>query len=139
SASVLRGRLGWMPLPSLRVWARPGVLSVRRAHPAGLGDRVLRDDAWLNWRFAEAPRRYTLVANGGYAVLGRRGRLGVLAATGGLLATPAGPLAIAAPPPWQRAQYARAGWVPTPRRFALLGKSLDAALPLPDRPHFELG
>src|SRR5207302_6218541 len=72
SASVLRGRLSWTPLPSLRVWARPRVLPVRRAHPEGSGDRVLRDDAWLDWRFAEAPRRYTLVANGGYAVLGQR-------------------------------------------------------------------
>ena len=148
SASVLRRRLGWTPLPSLRVWARlpfphRQARAIDRFEQVGrrevAGDGVMRDTAWLNWRFADAPKRYTLLANGGYAVLGRRGPLGVLAATGGLIAVPHGPVAIAAPPPWERARYARAGWCPTPRTFALLGKSLDPALPLPARPHFELG
>jgi hypothetical protein len=104
-----------------------------------LGDRALRDEAWLNWRFADAPRRYTLLANGGYAVLGGRGRVGVLAASGGLIVAPPGPVGIAAPAPWERARYASRGWLPTPRTFTLLGKSLDPTLPLPARPHFELG
>jgi predicted N-acetyltransferase YhbS len=151
SASVLRRRLGWQPLPPLRVWARPAAGPSRRGRSVdrftpqvttcylgGSGDRVLRDVAWLNWRFADAPRRYTLLVDGGYAVIGRRGRLGVLAASGGLLAAPRGP-SIAAPPPWQRARYLRAGWLPTPRTFELLGKSLDPKLRLPARPHFELG
>jgi GNAT superfamily N-acetyltransferase len=153
SASVLRRRLGWTPLPPLRVWARPHLpvrhprtRQVTRFEPQvtqgdkdGVGDRVLRDADWLNWRFAGAPRRYTLLANGGYAVLGRRGRLGVLAAAGGLRAAPGGAIAIAAPPPWERGRYLRAGWLPTAKTFTLLGKSLDPALALPARPHFELG
>ncbi len=151
SASVLRRGLGWTPLPPLRVWARPPLPLRRRLRQVdrfdqrattplpGAGAHVVRDAAWLNWRFADSPRRYTLVANGGYAVLGRRGRLGVLAATGGRLVSPPGLIAVAAPPPWQRARYLRAGWVPTPRAFALLGKSLDPRLRLPARPHFELG
>jgi predicted N-acetyltransferase YhbS len=152
SASVLRGRLGWTTLPALRVWARPLVphshrprrlerfdLQVTSCYLEGSGDRVLRDSAWLNWRFADAPRPYTLLANGGYAVLGRRGPLGVLAATGGLLTTPHGVVGVTAPAPWEHRRYARAGWLPTPRTFTLLGKSLDPALALPARPHFELG
>jgi len=139
SASVLRGKLGWAVLPPIRLWARPPLPGrrVTKRTSAGFGDRVLRDEAWLDWRFVRAPRPYELFRNGGYAVLGRRGRLGVLAASEGLLAAPRGLLAIAAPPHLDRARYARAGWLPTPRTFSLLGKSLGA--PLPARPHFELG
>ena len=36
-------------------------------------------------------------------------------------------------------RYLRAGYLPTHRSFTVLGKSLDPALPLPARPHFELG
>jgi len=152
SASVLRRRLGWAPLPPLRVWAR-AVLPFRiRSQHVDRFDRqvtscylpasaagVARDAAWLNWRFADAPRRYTIVANGGYAILGSRGRLGVLVATGGRLAAPTGLAAIGAPPPWERGRYLRAGWLPTLRTFALLGKSLDPRFRLPMQPHFELG
>jgi GNAT superfamily N-acetyltransferase len=154
SAHVLQGRLGWAVLPSLRVWARPRPLR-RRVHArrvarfesrranGGCGDRVLRDSDWLNWRFADAPRPYVLMTNGGYAVVGRRGRIGVLVAVEGNLlgdaaAAADGPGLIAAPPPWEHRRYARAGYMPTPRTVALLGKSLGAR-PLPRQPHFELG
>jgi predicted N-acetyltransferase YhbS len=155
SASVLRGRLGWTVLPSLRVWAclrvLHGRLRARRVarfdpRPAAPGpcDRVLRDADWLNWRFADGPRRYGLLAGDGYAVVGRRGRLGVLAVSeGDLLGAAAaaadGALLLAAPPPWELRRYVRAGYLPTLREFALLGKSLDPARSLPARPHFELG
>jgi hypothetical protein len=46
---------------------------------------------------------------------------------------------VAAPPPWLRGRYLRAGFLPTHRSFTVLGKSLDPALALPARPHFELG
>ena len=46
---------------------------------------------------------------------------------------------VAAPPPWLTGRYLRAGYLPTHRRFTVLGKSLDPALPLPGNPHFELG
>jgi predicted N-acetyltransferase YhbS len=158
SASVLRGRLGWTALPALRVWARLRLPlrrvrarrvarfdpQVTKCYKEGSGDRVLRDVAWLNWRFASGPRRYGLLANGGYAVVGRRGRMGVLAAAEGDLlgdaaADAEGPALLAAPPPWELSRYARAGYLPTPRTFTLLGKSLDPALALTTRPHFELG
>jgi GNAT superfamily N-acetyltransferase len=156
SAPVFLERLAWTRLPPLRVWARLKLLPSRvRARtverfgpdtatrlPGGPGDRVLRGARWLDWRFAEAPRPYTLLEDGGYAVVGTRGRLGVVAAVaGGLLgdAVAAGrrPALVAAPPPWETRRYLAAGFVPTPRTFTVLGKSLG--LPLPARPHFELG
>jgi GNAT superfamily N-acetyltransferase len=158
SARVLLGRLGWTALPPLRVWARLHVLPARqRARrverfertasrgAAGRRDRVLRDADWLNWRFAGAPIPYALLEHDGYAVVGRRGRIGVLAAAegdGDLLvdaaAAASGPALVAAPPPWERPRYLRAGFLPTHRTFTLLGKSLDGN-PLPERPHLELG
>jgi GNAT superfamily N-acetyltransferase len=166
SAAVLVWRLGWTKLPSLRVWVRGRLLRARcRRAPAverlpspvtqcheqsRPGDRVLRDAAYLEWRFGTAPRPYLLLDGGdGYAVCGRRGRVGVVAAVspkgarGDLLEEVAAAteqrLLIAAPPPTERRRYALAGYLPTPRTFTVLGKSLHPEQPLPPRPHFELG
>lgn len=158
SAPVFLQRLGWRPLPRLRVWVRlrlplplrggGGAREVERfgelAASRGRGDRVLRDRDWLNWRFAEAPRPYRLLAGDGYAVTGAHGRVGVVACVeGGLLAAAAaaagGPLVIAAPPPAQRPAYALAGYLPSPRSFTLLGKALSPDQAIPASPHFELG
>jgi GNAT superfamily N-acetyltransferase len=158
SARVLLERLGWTVLPPLRVWARlhvlPARLHARRVErferstgskDGARRDRVLRDAGWLNWRFAGAPIPYALLEQDGYAVVGNRGRIGVVAAAeddGDLLvdaaAAAGGPVLVAAPPPWERSRYLRAGFLPTPRTFTLLGKSLDGG-PLPERPHLELG
>jgi GNAT superfamily N-acetyltransferase len=154
SAPVFLMRLGWSPLPPVRVWARlkllparPRALRVSRFAPGrrdvpGEDDRVLRDGAWLNWRFADAPRDYTLLDGLGYAAVGRHGRVGVLAAAEGAVlgdaaAVSGGPALVAAPPPRARGDYVRAGYLPTTRTFTVLGKSLGH--PLPRRPHFELG
>jgi GNAT superfamily N-acetyltransferase len=156
SARILTGALGWQKLPSVRVWARPLLRHARPTsvkvdrfddslpHRADGGDRVLRDGAWLNWRFADSPTRYQLLAGGGYAVVGRQGRFGVLAAVEGDLVADAaavaqGRMLVAAPPPWLRQRYLRAGFLPTHRSFTVLGKSLDPRRSLPARPHFELG
>jgi GNAT superfamily N-acetyltransferase len=156
SAPVFLNRLGWKPLRSLRVWARlaarrraPRSEEVERftpgrpAHPGGR-DLVLRDSDWLNWRFADSPTAYHLIEQEGYAVAGSRGRYGVVAAVEGeLLAAAAAAsgarLVIAAPPPWQYQRYIFGGYVPTHRTFTVLGKALDPAQAVPDRPHFELG
>lgn len=171
SAPVFLKRLGWTALPPLRVWARPGLglrgpraPVVTRIRPEGTGlhtgtatstptsthrysctaDRVLRDPDWLNWRFADAPAEYTLLERAGYAVAGRHGRLGVVAAVEGDLvrdaaAAAGGPVVIASPPRGRRAAYVRAGFVPTHRTFTVLGKSLHASQQVPEAPHFELG
>jgi GNAT superfamily N-acetyltransferase len=156
SAPILVGRLGWTKLPPVRVWARPFPRRRRPTaapvdrfddaladHHAG-GDRVLRDGAWLNWRFADSPVGYTLLVGGGYAVVGKHGRFATVAALeGDLLADAAaiagGPALLAAPPPELQGRYLRAGYVPTHRTFTVLGKPLDPAVALPARPHFELG
>jgi hypothetical protein len=155
SAPVFLNRLGWSALPSLRVWARPHVL---RGHPRAhvvarfggyvpepvAGDHVLRDAAWLNWRFADAPRSYTLLQDAGYAAVGRRGRHAVVAVVEGRLlgdvaAVAHGVSLLAAPPPWEARRYALAGFVPTPRTFTVLGKALASDQAVPPRPHFQLG
>jgi GNAT superfamily N-acetyltransferase len=138
SARILTGKLGWTVLPPLRVWARPWLPARVNARPV---ERF--DDAWLDWRFADAPRAYTLLAGDGRAVIGRRGRLGFVAALDGNLLADAcaaarGAAVLAIPPPAERGRYLRAGFLPTPRTFTLLGKSLSGT-PLPDRLHLELG
>jgi hypothetical protein len=105
---------------------------------------VLRDAAWLNWRFADAPKPYTLLEGDGYAVAGRRGRLGVVGAVEGPMLRALGAAAseaalIAAPPPQDIRRYMLAGYLPTTRTFTVLGKSLDPGQAIPKRPHFELG
>jgi len=155
SAPVFLKRLGWTPLPSLRVWGR--LRPFRTGRPRGgvdrfaepaprpvAGDRVLRDSAWLNWRFADAPKPYLRLEGNGYAVAGRRGRLGVVAAVEGPMLRTLGAAApeaalIAAPPPREVRRYALAGYLPTMRTFTVLGKSLDPTQTIPKRPHFELG
>jgi GNAT superfamily N-acetyltransferase len=138
SARVLIGRLGWTQLPSLRVWARPWLPARVKAR------RVARfDHVWLDWRFADAPRPYTLLSGHGHAVVGRRGRFGFVATlTGDLLADACavarGVGVLAIPPPSEHGRYFRAGFIPTPKTFTLLGKSLDGS-PLPEHPHLELG
>jgi hypothetical protein len=108
------------------------------------GAHVLRDTVWLNWRFADSPHSYTLLEGDGYAVVGRRGRVGVVSAVCGDLlgdaaAASRAPALIATPPPWEQRRYALAGYVPTHRTFTVLGKSLARGRRVPARPHFELG
>lgn len=156
SRPVFVGRLGWQPLPPLRIWARLRLRAgrLRRSRrverlpaPApsgGADERVLRDESWLDWRFVQSPRPYTLLDGDGYAVTGRFGRFGVLACLEGPLladaaAAASGPALIAAPPPEQQGRYARAGYLPTPRTLTVLGKPLAPGQALPQRPHFQLG
>jgi GNAT superfamily N-acetyltransferase len=156
STPVFVQRLGWSELPPVRVWARPKLLPIKprgrwvdrftpqvtQWYKDGSGDRVLRDEAWLNWRFADAPREYGLLEGDGYVAVGRRGRLGVVAVVCGRLlgdaaAASRSPALIAAPPPSERRRYLAAGYLPTPRTFTVLGKSLGH--PVPEQAHFELG
>ncbi len=112
SARILAGRLGWSELAPLRVWARPRPRRPRAARVQRFGE------PWLDWRFAEAPRPYELYAD--RTVVGRRGRLTYVAHGRPGAAT----LALGA--------SLRSGYLPTPKAFRLLAKSLDGS-PLPDR------
>ena len=154
STPVLVDVLGWQRLAPLRVWARPGALRrSSRAVVARFGerpdrqlqgrDRLMRDDAWLNWRFADGPRHYTLVeGDGGYGVAGSRGAMGFIAAAESsalrdTIRASSGRVLAAAPPAWERRSYAAAGFVPTTRRFTVLGKSISGSTLV--APHFDLG
>jgi GNAT superfamily N-acetyltransferase len=114
SARILTGRLGWRPLPSLRVWARPWPGRIRASRVPRL------DDPYLDWRFADAPREYALYADG--TVVGRRGRFSFVARGRPDAAT----LSL------------RRSLVPTPKSFTLLGKPLDGSS-LPGRVELEFG
>ena len=114
STPILVDRLEWSRLAPVRLWMRAKLGRGRAWAPAvgrfdadppspGRGDRVLRDAAWLNWRFAERPGRYTCLVEEGYAVAGRWRGFGVVAAMAGDLLRDAGsaaggPLVLAAPP-----------------------------------------
>jgi hypothetical protein len=161
STPILVERLGWSRLPSIRVWTRVKLRSGRMWMPpvarfdteprsTGPGDRVLRDAAWLNWRFAEGPGHYTRLvesdraASARYAVSARWRGCGVVAAMAGDLfrdvaIAAGGPLVLAAPAPTEQRRYLFGGYLPSPKSFTVVGKSLDDAVPLPERPHFELG
>jgi GNAT superfamily N-acetyltransferase len=157
SAPVFLKRLGWRSLHPVRLWARPRLFGRGRrppqvdrfthdapSPPSAAGDRVLRDLAWLNWRFADSPRPYVLVEHDGHIALGRRGPAGLAAIVeSGRLSDAAavatGRILAAAPPPWEARRYLAAGFVPTHRKLTVLGKSLTAGQPVPEQPHFELG
>jgi GNAT superfamily N-acetyltransferase len=153
SAPVFLKHLGWSALPSLRLWARPrlgaplrrpaAVERFQEADVAPTPSEVVRDSAWLNWRFADSPRTYTLFQDGGYAALGRRGRSGIVGALErwsprNAAAACEGRMVVAAPPLRDQGRYLRSGFLPTWRTLRVLGRSLDGR-PLPERPHFQLG
>jgi hypothetical protein len=97
------------------MWARPRLPGGKRVER---WDDSEANGHYLKWRFADAPRDYVLLA--------------------GFIARRRGFLDIAIPPRAERGRYLRAGFVPTPKTFTLLGKSLDGA-PLPERVDLQLG
>jgi GNAT superfamily N-acetyltransferase len=91
------GKLGWLDVNRLRVWARPllpfgpresGDLATfgrdqedayRRIAPK-LRSHFVRSAEYLNWRYVDSPREYAVVASrNGYAVVGRKRLRGVAA------------------------------------------------------------
>jgi hypothetical protein len=158
TAPLFLGPLGWQRIGKLRVWARPLPSLVR---PRGAADRVerftrgddaaagwpnhvLRDAAFLNWRYVDSPKGYECFStDGGYAVLGHKRHRGVpVAVIADLVAHDARPLVracvgaarrgtravFALPDPSQRRAYAASGFVPTPLSLDFMGKGLAAPL-----------
>ncbi len=136
------------------------------AAPA-LGNHLVKDAAYLNWRFAEAPREYRIFAAlrgerlAGLAVLGYAYRHGV---AGGFLADLVAPprereavvallrraledvrggadALIALPPPARphRAAFLQAGFLPTHKSIRFIGKVLRPEGHLAGPWHFALG
>ena len=156
TAPIFLGPLGWTEIARLRVWARPIVRVSRRERDprepqlagdaaAGWPNHVVRDRAYLAWRYLDSPHPYeTLASERGYAVLwpakSHRGRtiavLADLVAPGeearGLVrraAARAGSRGLfALPATEQRALFASLGFVPTPTTLRFMGKALAGRL-----------
>ncbi|MDQ3671058.1 MAG: hypothetical protein M3364_01270 [Actinomycetota bacterium] len=155
--------LGWTQIDRRRVWAR--LLPIGRRgwrsfdrfedrHEAAylenaqrLGNHVVRDSRYLNWRYVDSPREYRLLEMdaGGFAVVGftrRRGlRLALLTELlprhqdagpllRGALAAARGSAALLAVPSStvSRACLLRHGFLPTTYRLDFMGKGLAQAL-----------
>ncbi len=112
-----------------------------------LGNHLVRDARYLNWRYLESPRKYrALAVENGYAVLGRTERRGAsLALVLDVVAEPvaarallqacieeaspeADALLVLPTPCLPRGLLARLGFMPTPMRLHFLGKALGAPL-----------
>ena len=166
---ILVERLGWEDVTSLRIWARPrrvrrrgegrllvdpGVGAFADGPSAG-GHHVVRDAAYLDWRYAGSPRPYVKVDDGeGWAVVTHAVWHGfssavVCEAVGGArvlrraVRAADADLAVAMVNPGEERRYLAAGFVPTPRTIRFIGKRLsDEAPELPKRRdawHFTLG
>lgn len=154
TAPLFLGPLGWTEIARLRIWARALPFGGKAAapvsefdHPGDAAsawpDHIVRDAAYLNWRYLDSPRDYVAyVAAGGYAVLGHkrhRGRDVALVAdlvgpTRALLRAclagvkPGTRLVFGVPARGQEAAYLSCGFVPTPRSLHFMGKALAGAL-----------
>jgi hypothetical protein len=170
---ILVGRLGWEDLTSLRVWVRPKRLRRRGVgrllDAPGVGPfeqrheiawdalHVVRDVAYLEWRYRRSPRTYVRLESGsawavvthavwhGYssAVICEAAGRGAAALLRRAVRVVDADLAVALVNPGEERTYLTAGFVPTPRTIRFIGKRLiDGAPPLPKERrawHFTLG
>ncbi len=155
TAPVFLGRLGWTEIGRLRIWARP-VLRDAAAPPsqpldvdgdaaASWPNHVIRDAAYLRWRYLDSPRGYRVLRSpGGYAVLrpAKRHKARTIAVLCDLVA-PAEevPLLLrqaaraararvlfALPGPGEGRAFLASGFLPTPLTLHLVGKGLAEPL-----------
>jgi GNAT superfamily N-acetyltransferase len=175
-------KLGWLDVARLRIWARPLVPGRRsgtvpgtvpvdqraqfvhrqedayRAAAPFLANHFVRDAAYLKWRYADAPRAYTVIASrGGYAVVGRKPFKGVETAYVADLVAPTfretrwllrrcvraargARVLLALLPALHPTAYVASGFLPTPETIRLIGRALEGELPIGrDAWHFTLG
>jgi hypothetical protein len=145
---ILVGRLGWEDLTQLRIWVRPkGLRKGGRVRATPLDPRprrlpahhIVRDEAYLRWRYADSPRPYAQVEDvvvthadwHGYssAVVCEHGR-GLNRA----LRLVDAQIAVAMVNPGEERRFLAHGFVPTPRTIRFIGKRIDEnAPPLPKR------
>ena len=145
---ILVGKLGWEDVTSLRIWARPkglrkgGRVRVTSIEPRArslAAHHVVRDEAYLRWRYGDSPRPYAQVRDvvvthaawHGFssAIVCEHGR-GLARALRQVDAQ----LAVAMVNPGEERRFVAHGFVPTPRTIRFIGKRLtDDAPPLPKR------
>lgn len=168
---ILVGRLGWEDLTSLRIWVRPKRLRRRGRGALRLATTVgpfserhgvsydahhlVRDPAYLTWRYGDSPRPYARIEDGEewalvtHAVWHGFSSAVICEAVGGArllrrcVRAVDADLAVAMVNPGEERTYLAAGFVPTPRTIRFIGKRLtDDAAELPKRRdawHFTLG
>ena len=161
---ILVGKLGWEDVCSLRIWIRPKKVRKRgeggfrsapscppfepRHEVSFAAHHLVRDVAYLDWRYARSPREYLRVDGAeGWAVVTHavwhgyssavicdaagRGLRSVLRRAAAAIDAD---LAVAMVNPGEERAYLAAGFVPTPRRIRFIGKRLtDDAPELPKR------
>jgi GNAT superfamily N-acetyltransferase len=160
TAPLFLGPLGWTEIARYRIWARPLPWAARRSREQVTGrhlgrfehdgdaaaswpDHLVRDAAYLDWRYLDSPRDYVAFGGDeGYAVVGHKvhdGRPIALVAdlvgdARALLRTclaavrPGTRLLFALPAPHQRAAFASLGFAPTPKALHFMGKPLAGRL-----------
>lgn len=159
---ILVGKLGWEDLTQLRIWVRPrrlrrrgeGALRVDPSCPPFearhesryRANHVLRDAAYLTWRYADSPRPYRRVeSDSGWAVVTHsvwHGYSSAVVCDAAGTGIPAllrrcvravdSDLAVAMVNPGEERAYLAAGFLPTPRTIRFIGKRLAPdAPPLP--------
>jgi hypothetical protein len=132
---IFLGPLGWTEIGRIRVWARPFPRRFRKRRPYARIERfrhagdaarawpnhVVRDAAYLNWRYLQSPRDYVadLVGNPGFLL---RACLAEV--------RPEARALIAIPAREHRATYASMGFFPTRTRLHFMGKALAGDLDL---------
>jgi GNAT superfamily N-acetyltransferase len=147
---ILVGKLGWEDVTSLRIWVRPkrpwrkdGTVretTVVEPRPRSLpAHHLVRDEAYLRWRYADSPRPY---AQSGDAVVTHatwHGLSSAIVCEHGRGLEPAlrhvdAQIAVAMVNPGEEKRFLLHGFVPTPRTIRFIGKRLSRdAPPLPRR------
>src|SRR3954447_26656808 len=154
---ILVGKLGWEDITQLRIWVRPkGLRKAGRVRETPVVPRprqlpahhIVRDEAYLHWRYADSPRLY---AQAGETVVTHAHWHGYSSAVvcehgSGLnkaLRLVDAQIAVAMVNPGEERRFLAHGFVPTPRTIRFIGKRLtDDAPELPKRRdawHFTLG
>lgn len=153
---ILVGKLGWEDVASLRVWVRPKGIRAGRIRETAIdlrprelpGHHIVRDEAYLHWRYADSPRTY---AQQGDAVVTHATWHGIPSAVvcehgrglGRALRRVDARIAVAMVNPGEESRFLAHGFLPTPRTIRFIGKRLTAnASPLPKERsawHFTLG
>jgi hypothetical protein len=151
TAPLFLGPLGWTEIGKLRIWARPVSSRVSGKAVASLdveGDaatswpnHVIRDAAYLRWRYLDSPRGYEAVrGDAGYGVVWpvkrHKGRtiavLADLVGSRGLMREASrrsrARFLFALPAPGQRRAFLAAGFLPTPQTLNFMGKALAGRL-----------
>ena len=167
SGPIYVGKLGWIDVCRPRIWVRPkrvrpkreGRLRVAptdarfgashehayRLEAPSWGNHIVRNAAYLNWRYADSPREYArLDGAGGWAVVGHALWHGlstavVCDAVGAgkarllrrCVAAVDADVAVALPNPGEYPAYLGAGFVPSPRSVRLIGMPLVEGASLP--------